>query len=685
MNRDTVQRWSRPRMRRSGSRRPPRGRPPSPSVRSPISTSSTAVCRLYDEIWRPDPTTRRSPPELLRALTKAGNYVVGAFDGARAGGRLRRVLRPADRPRRCTATSPGVSAAAHGRSVGFALKSHQRAWAMRRGVATIAWTFDPLVRRNAYFNLAKLGATPVEYLPNFYGGMHDSINGDDDTDRLLVRWDLYAPAVAAACAGKAEPRDARGRAGARRGDRPRVLGRGRPGRRHVDGRTVLVAVPPDIESLRPTDPGLAKEWRVAVREALASLMAAGARVSGFDRAGWYVVTRTDGGGFVKLTGVELRRIEMPLVAPFRTSFGTETVRDVLLLRVVTGEAEGWGECVAMSDPLYSSEYVDAAQDVLTRFLIPALAAAPRLDASAGRARAGPVQGTPDGQGRAGDGGARRRAARRGPPARARARRRPRPCPLWSVGRHHGLDRSAARRRRRLPRRGLRADQAEDRAGLGHRAGTRGPRALRRRHRCCRSTPTPRTPWPTPGTWPGSTRSVCCSSSSHSTRRTCSATPSWPSTSTPRSASTSRSRPPAPPPTRSGSGACQIVNIKPGRVGGYLEARRIHDVCAAHGVPVWCGGMLETGIGRAANVALAALPGFTLPGDTSASDRYFRTDVTEPFVLDDGHLRVPTCPGPRRRAAAGRSWRRSPPRRAGCRCDARTIRQAGRLILSAATN
>jgi O-succinylbenzoate synthase len=92
------------------------------------------------------------------------------------------------------------------------------------------------------------------------------------------------------------------------------------------------------------------------------------------------------------------------------------------------------------------------------------------------------------------------------------------------------------------------------------------------------------------------------------------------------------------------GATRIVNIKPGRVGGYLEARRIHEVCAAHGVPVWCGGMLETGIGRAANVALAALPNFTLPGDTSASDRYYSRDITDPFVLEDGHVRVPTGPG-----------------------------------------
>ena len=92
------------------------------------------------------------------------------------------------------------------------------------------------------------------------------------------------------------------------------------------------------------------------------------------------------------------------------------------------------------------------------------------------------------------------------------------------------------------------------------------------------------------------------------------------------------------------GACSIINIKAGRVGGYLEGKRIHDLCLARGVPVWCGGMLETGIGRAANVALAALPGFTLPGDTSASDRYFAEDVTTPFVLEDGRLRVPTGPG-----------------------------------------
>ncbi|MBT4949368.1 MAG: o-succinylbenzoate synthase, partial [Actinobacteria bacterium] len=92
------------------------------------------------------------------------------------------------------------------------------------------------------------------------------------------------------------------------------------------------------------------------------------------------------------------------------------------------------------------------------------------------------------------------------------------------------------------------------------------------------------------------------------------------------------------------GATTIINIKPGRVGGFLNARDIHDLCVEKSIPVWCGGMLETGIGRAANIALAALPGFTLPGDTSASSRYYKEDVTQPFVLDNGQLHVTTGPG-----------------------------------------
>lgn len=93
-------------------------------------------------------------------------------------------------------------------------------------------------------------------------------------------------------------------------------------------------------------------------------------------------------------------------------------------------------------------------------------------------------------------------------------------------------------------------------------------------------------------------------------------------------------------------ACGVINIKPSRVGGLTAARRIHDMAAAAGLPVWCGGMLETGIGRAANVALASLPNFSLPGDISASDRYFHRDVVRnPFALNpDSTLSVPTASG-----------------------------------------
>jgi len=93
------------------------------------------------------------------------------------------------------------------------------------------------------------------------------------------------------------------------------------------------------------------------------------------------------------------------------------------------------------------------------------------------------------------------------------------------------------------------------------------------------------------------------------------------------------------------GACRIINVKPGRVGGLSSAKAIHDLCVEHQIPVWCGGMLESGVGRAHNVALASLPGFTLPGDISASRRYWSEDIVTPeFVLDGGTVAVPSGPG-----------------------------------------
>jgi predicted GNAT superfamily acetyltransferase len=245
---------------------------------------------LFDGIWHPEPANAPISRELLRALSKAGNYVAGAYDrtgmvGACAG------FFAAPARRELHSHIAGVSGAARGRSVGQAMKLHQRAWALSNGVTTISWTYDPLVSRNAYFNMVKLGGVPVQYLPDFYGAMGDAINGDDDTDRLLLHWDLTAPRVDRAARGEHAGCDAAalGLAGAVTG-----LGRsphGEPVPGPVDGRTVLIAVPPDIESLRRTDPACARRWRVAVREVLGPLIDGGARVRGFDRAGWYVLDR----------------------------------------------------------------------------------------------------------------------------------------------------------------------------------------------------------------------------------------------------------------------------------------------------------------------------------------------------------------------------------------------------------
>lgn len=244
--------------------------------------------RLLGRIWQAEPAGPLLSTELLRALVKSGNYVAGAFDGSTmVGAAVAFFGPPAERELHSHVT--GVSAGAPGRGVGFALKQHQRAWALQRGIGTISWTFDPLVSRNAYFNLAKLAAVPTEYLPNFYGVMHDRINGDDDSDRLLLRWDLAAPAVVAACAGRP-----------RRCERPptavltlRRSATGAPVPGSPYGQTMVVAVPEDIEGLRRRDPGAARHWRVAVRDALTTLLADGARFAGFDRTGWYVLTRAD--------------------------------------------------------------------------------------------------------------------------------------------------------------------------------------------------------------------------------------------------------------------------------------------------------------------------------------------------------------------------------------------------------
>jgi predicted GNAT superfamily acetyltransferase len=248
-----------------------------------------AVVRLYATIWGRDP----NPPvhlELLRALTKAGNYIAGAFDGDElVGACVGFFMAPGQRG--LHSHIAGVARQALGRNVGFALKVHQRAWSLQRELTKIYWTFDPLVSRNAHFNLVKLGATAEDYLRNFYGPMADTINGLDETDRLLVRWRLTDPKVAACCVGVSSPTVATDRLAAGAVIALGVSDDGTPVPGRLDGRTSLVAVPADIEAIRRTNPELAMTWRVAVRETLTALAAADAQITGFDRTGWYIIDR----------------------------------------------------------------------------------------------------------------------------------------------------------------------------------------------------------------------------------------------------------------------------------------------------------------------------------------------------------------------------------------------------------
>lgn len=222
--------------------------------------------RLLSDIWGRTPENPPVPPELLRALSKAGNYVGGAFGDDGLLGVA--IAFHADPGRHALHSHiAGIAPAHAGRAVGFALKQHQRAWALARGIDVIEWTFDPLVARNAHFNITKLGARPVEYLANFYGAMSDGVNGDDETDRLLITWDLRS-AETAACAAGAPARPPRPEAGDH-----------------------TVAVPRDIERLRREHPADAHRWRLQVRAELGDLLDAGGRIIGFDRDEGYLVRR----------------------------------------------------------------------------------------------------------------------------------------------------------------------------------------------------------------------------------------------------------------------------------------------------------------------------------------------------------------------------------------------------------
>ncbi len=347
--------------------------------------------------------------------------------------------------------------------------------------------------------------------------------------------------------------------------------------------------------------------------------------------------------------VELRRIAMPLVSPFRTSFGSQTERDILLVRVDLADAsgdtsEGWGECVALSEPSYSPEYVDGAQHVIIHHLLPRLMASGSIEAADVAPTLAKLHGHPMAKAAIEMAvlDAQLRATGQSFADFIGAERTRIPSGV-SVGIHDSTDDLLAAVQGYVDDGYVRiklkiepGSDIEQVAAVRELIGPDTPfqvdanTAYRRTDgahlarldefdlllieqplpeddivghaRLADEVETP----------------ICLDESLVSAAGTADAIE---------------------------LGACEIANIKPGRVGGYLEGVRIHDLCVTKGVPVWCGGMLETGIGRAANAALAALPGFTLPGDISASTRFYAQDiVTDPITISDGHVTVPTTAG-----------------------------------------
>ncbi len=345
---------------------------------------------------------------------------------------------------------------------------------------------------------------------------------------------------------------------------------------------------------------------------------------------------------MQIQAVELHRVRLPLTTPFRTSFGTEVDKEALLVRVVADDAEGWGECVASTEPRYSSEYVAGALDVMVSFLVPRLLAQPDLAARDVARVLAPYKGHRMAKAalemavldaelrRSGETLSRHLGGivDKVPSGvsvgivdtvpelldavgdyldQGYVRIKLKIEPGWDIG----VVSAVRERFGDIPLQ-VDANAAYRLSDASHLARLDpfdlllieqplGDDDLRQHAELATLIRTP----------------VCLDESIHSSQSAADAL---------------------------ALRACRIINIKAGRVGGYLEAKKIHDLAVANGVAVWCGGMVETGLGRAANAALASLPGFTLPGDVSGSDRFFAEDVTAPITMRDGYVDVPTGPG-----------------------------------------
>ncbi len=264
-------------------------------------TDAWAASKAFDRVWGRDARAGAVlPGEALVALTHAGGQVTvarrvddpdGEVVGATAGflGRDHATGQPF-----VHSHVTGVLAEAAGGGIGRALKWYQRWWCLERGIEQVRWTFDPLVRRNAVFNLLGLGAQAVAYEQDVYGAMADAVNAGLPTDRLLVVWDLTSPRARAAAEGRGAAPDLDGlrHAGAETwltvgdDDHPQLTPT------HASRR--LVQIPPDIERLRQRDRTAAAAWADAIHATLGAAVTGGERITGVTRDGWYVLARPAG-------------------------------------------------------------------------------------------------------------------------------------------------------------------------------------------------------------------------------------------------------------------------------------------------------------------------------------------------------------------------------------------------------
>ncbi|MDJ0769324.1 MAG: hypothetical protein QNJ12_11040 [Ilumatobacter sp.] len=214
-----------------------------------------AIVTVFQQVW--GSVTPIVGVELLRAIAHSGGYVAGGFESGNIVGASFGFLAEHQDDRALHSHVTGILPGVQHTGVGRAMKLHQRAWAADRDIPWITWTFDPLVRRNAWFNIEVLDAHVSEYLVNFYGVMSDSINVDEESDRLMVAWPT-APGAAGPTAPTSATR-------------------------------VEVSTPDDIVVLRRTDMTAALDWRLRMREQLAPLLDRGGVVTGFTREGAYQV------------------------------------------------------------------------------------------------------------------------------------------------------------------------------------------------------------------------------------------------------------------------------------------------------------------------------------------------------------------------------------------------------------